>query len=151
MVLVSWQSLADTSALKKGIVLNNRNAVACSLCTRSLGQCITMCPSLQTMTMFSIIVSLSAFAYFLSGALFASCLLFFQPGSCDSRECRVAGWLSSGWSQHLLPTASRIWLHYQQARWKVETSTIKIDKMMLALYQSCPMLIPSFCYFTLQF
>lgn len=23
MVLVSWQSLADTSALKKGIVLNN--------------------------------------------------------------------------------------------------------------------------------
>lgn len=29
-----------------------------------------MCPSLQTMTMFSIIVSLSAFAYFLSGALY---------------------------------------------------------------------------------
>lgn len=37
MVLVSWQSLADFSVLKKGIVLSRINAVAFSSCTRSFG------------------------------------------------------------------------------------------------------------------
>lgn len=37
MVLVSWQSLADFSALKKGIVLRRIHAVAFSSRTRSFG------------------------------------------------------------------------------------------------------------------
>lgn len=37
MVLVSWQSQADFSALKKGIVLSRINALAFSSHTRSFG------------------------------------------------------------------------------------------------------------------
>lgn len=37
MVLVSWQSVADFSVLKKEIVRSRINAVAFSSCTRSFG------------------------------------------------------------------------------------------------------------------
>lgn len=89
-------------------------------------QSIAMCLSLKILLMFPIAVDRSSFPQAVFSALSASRLLYFQPGSCDSRHCRVAGQLPSSWSQHHLPTASRVWFHYQQARWKVET--IKTQK-----------------------
>lgn len=84
MVLVSWQSLADFFVLKKCIVLRRINAVDFSLHTRSFGWRFTICFSLQTMIMFSIIVSLS-FPLFV--CLLLSCTL---PASCLCFASRVA-------------------------------------------------------------
>lgn len=46
-----------------------------------------------------------------------------QPCGCDPRQCGSAGRLSSGRSQHYLPTAPRVRLHRQQAGRQVNTAT----------------------------
>lgn len=96
-----------------------------------------MCCFLQTMIMLSIIVNLSCLPvylyFFLSPLSFISPPLFWQPCGCDSRERRAAGRLASSWSQHHLPTASRVRLHHQQEWREVENAGAHIRKDCSAL------------------
>lgn len=108
--------------LKNENVLNRINAVSFPYAQGNSLRSITVCLSLKTMMMFPITVHRSVFPQAFFSALSASRLLYYQPGRCDSRQCRVAGQLSSSWSQHHLPTASRVRFHNQQAGWKVETT-----------------------------
>lgn len=116
-----WQ-IFFSPVLKNGIVPRRINSAAFYSHTRSFGKCVTICLSLQTVIMFSIIVNLSSLPLFVYLYLFSLSLLslFWQSGGCDSRQRCAPGRLSSSWSQHHVSAASRVRLHRQSAGWQVQ-------------------------------
>ena len=130
-VPVSWQSVADFYAYRRG------NCREQNKCIRFL----SLCKVVRRVRHNVPLSSSNDYVLHHCKAVSAQLPLLslrFQSGGCDPRQRRAAGWLSSGWSQHHLPAASRVRLHHQQAGWKVETPSGGIFKGLSASFCHSP-------------